>query len=68
TGKKVKGMSQQELLALKAVKTELADAKTQLASYRATLTKVYGKGYLRLRTYAVVSVGYDRLVWEEVRA
>ncbi|MDM8520692.1 AAA family ATPase [Anaerolineales bacterium HSG6] len=68
TGKKVKGMSQQELLALKAVKTELADAKTQLASYRATLTKVYGTGYLRLRTYAVVSVGYDRLVWEEVRA
>ncbi|MDM8529687.1 AAA family ATPase [Anaerolineales bacterium HSG25] len=66
TGKKVRGMSQQELLALKPVKAELADAKKQLLSYRATLNQVYGAGYLRLRTYAVVSVGYDRLVWQEV--
>ncbi|MDM8529680.1 AAA family ATPase [Anaerolineales bacterium HSG25] len=66
TGEQVKGMSTDELLALKQVKAELADAKKQLLSYRATLTKVYGVGYLRLRTYAVVAVGYDRLVWQEV--
>ena len=66
TGEQVRGMSQNELLALKAVKIEFQDAKAQLASYRAALDTVYGKGYLRLRTYAVVSVGYDRLVWEEM--
>ena len=66
TGKKVRGMSQTELLALKPVKAELAEAEKQLLSYRATLNQVYGAGYLRLRTYAVVSVGYDRLVWQEV--
>jgi len=66
TGEQVRGMSQKDLLVLKPVKAELADAKKQLLSYRATLTQVYGAGYLRLRTYTVVSVGYDRLVWKEV--
>lgn len=66
TGEQVKGMSQKELLALDAVEVELKDAKKQLKSYRATLTEVYGEGYLRLRTYVVVSVGFDRLVWQEV--
>ncbi len=67
TGEQVKGMSQEELLSLESVKTELKDAKTQLARYRTTLTQVYGKGYLRLRTYAIISVGYDRLVWAETK-
>jgi len=66
TGEQVRGMSQKDLLVLKPVKAELADAKKQLLSYRATLNQVYGAGYLRLRTYTVVSVGYDRLVWQEV--
>lgn len=66
TGEQVKGMSQDELLALEPVKTELADARKQLTGYRATLEQVYGADYLRLRTYAVVAVGYDRLVWQEV--
>ena len=67
TGEQVKGMSQQELLSLESVKARLAEAKKQLTSYRTTLTQVYGTGYLRLRTYTVVSVGYDRLVWQEVK-
>ncbi|MDM8528571.1 AAA family ATPase [Anaerolineales bacterium HSG24] len=66
TGKQVRGMSEKALLALKAVKAELATAKQQLISYRHTLNQRYGQGYLRLRTYTVVSVGYDRLVWQEV--
>lgn len=66
TGEQVQGMSQAELLALKPVQAELADARTQLITYRTTLEKVYGVGYLRLRTYAIVSIGYDRLVWQEI--
>ena len=69
TGEQVRGMTQAELLALEAVQAELAAAQTQLHAYRATLTQVYGAGYLRLRTYVVIAVGYERLVWAEaVRA
>jgi hypothetical protein len=63
TGEQVAQMSQAELLALEPVKVALADGAKQLKKYRATLNKDYGPGFLRLRTYTVVSVGYDRLVW-----
>ncbi|MDM8531047.1 AAA family ATPase [Anaerolineales bacterium HSG25] len=63
TGKQVAQMDQAELLELKPVKVALADGAKQLSKYRATLNKSYGSGFLRLRTYTVVSVGYERLVW-----
>lgn len=55
----------EELKTVDAVQKKITEATTQLRQYRATLTQKYGST-LRLRTYAVVAVGFDRLVWEEV--
>jgi len=54
-----------ELTQLDAVKIQIAEARTQLQTYRATLTSRYG-GRLRLRTFAVVALGFERLIWEEI--
>ncbi|MFZ4664137.1 MAG: AAA family ATPase [Caldilineaceae bacterium] len=64
-GQAVRQQSAAEVAALDAVKVKFAEAKTQLQSYRATLTQKYGAA-LRLRTYAVVAIGFDRLLWQEV--
>jgi hypothetical protein len=55
----------EELKSLSAVQTALAQATTQLQSYRPLLQNAYSN-QLRLRIYAVVAVGLERLVWEEV--
>ena len=65
TGQDVRAKSRSELVTLSAVKKELTKAKTQLRDYRQTLAQKYGEA-LKLRTYAVVAVGFERLVWEEV--
>ncbi len=53
---------------LKQVRQKFHEARTALESYRKVLTTKYGELLLRLHTYSVVSVGFDRLVWEEVSA
>jgi hypothetical protein len=58
-------MSHADLCALPAVQAQLAQARTQLKSYRRDLQAAY-QGGLRLQTYAVVALGFDRLVWEEI--
>ncbi|MDM8529892.1 AAA family ATPase [Anaerolineales bacterium HSG25] len=65
TGEQVRAMSVEELNALKLVKQALKDSKTKLTRYRTTLQSTYGSK-LRLRTYSVVAVGFDRLVWIEI--
>jgi hypothetical protein len=65
TGEQVRGMCEDELRALPAVREAFAAARPKLAGYRETLRELYGEK-LRLRTYAVVAVGFDRLVWEEM--
>mgnify|MGYP003377988531 CR=1 FL=1 len=47
------------------VQASLAEARSQLQRYRTALHASYGET-LRLRTYAVVGLGFERLVWEEV--
>jgi hypothetical protein len=47
------------------VQEQFLAARTQLHQYREILEEEY-PGVLRLRTYAVVAVGLERLVWEEV--
>ncbi len=64
SGEQIKGMSSEELKALNAVKEKLVEAKPKLEGYRLSLQATYGDK-LHLRTYSVVSVGYDRLVWVE---
>ncbi len=56
-----------ELRQLDAVKTQIAEARAQLQTYRATLIARYGTR-LRLRTFAVVALGFERLVWTEITA
>ncbi len=65
TGKQVKAMKMTELAALKPVEEKLADARASLAEYRPKLEDIYGEK-LRLHTYAVVGVGFERLIWEKM--
>jgi hypothetical protein len=58
-----------ELAALPLVKQKLAEARAQAPAYRREVEQRYRSMFnlqLRLRTYAVVAVGFDRLVWEEI--
>lgn len=50
---------------LDVVQKKRLEAKTQLQQYRHTLMAKYGSS-LRLHTYTVVALGFDRLVWEEI--
>jgi hypothetical protein len=67
TRKQACSLSAAEVAALPAVQAKLAEAKARLPNYRQALTQRYGAA-LRLRTYAVVALGFDRLVWAEVTA
>ncbi len=58
-------LSQDELRSLPEVQAQLAQARTQLQSYQRDLVTAY-QGGLRLQTYAVIALGFDRLVCEEV--
>ena len=64
TGEQVRALETAELQSLPAVQAALSAAVQQLTRYRETLHQVYGDT-LRLRTYAVVAVGFERLVWKE---
>ncbi len=65
SGQEVRGLSQAEVAALPAVQQKLTEAKTQLQGYQQKLQQKYGAA-LKLRTYAVVSIGLERLVWVAV--
>jgi len=62
TGAAVKATSRAELAALPLVAAALAEATRKAADYRATLQAIYG-AQLRLHTFAIVALGFDRLVW-----
>jgi len=64
-GVELRAMDMASPVALDVVKTKLAEAKAQVQRYRKTLTQKYGTA-LRLRTYAVVAIGFERLVWVDV--
>ena len=65
TGEQVQQQSEQELKSHPMVKEKFEQARTQLQKYRQRLQAKYGD-ILKLRTYTVVAVGFDRLLWEEV--
>jgi hypothetical protein len=54
-----------ELAALDTIKAEFVAARSALQTYRQTLQTKYGV-ILKLRVYAVVSLGFERVLWEEV--
>ncbi|MGB0384513.1 MAG: AAA family ATPase [Ardenticatenaceae bacterium] len=65
SGLEVRKKSRQEVLALKKVKKEMKAAVAQVKGYQTRLLAKYG-GTLKLRTYAVVAVGFEKVVWQEV--
>jgi hypothetical protein len=64
TGKKAKELRLDDLRKISSMRTNMKDAKKQLAFYGDKLEGKYKD--LRLRRYGVVSLGFERLLWEEV--
>ncbi len=53
-----------ELKRLSIVEDNFIEARQQLETYRKTLSEKYGE--LRLTSFVVISLGFDRLLWWEV--
>ena len=66
SGEELRQKSVAELAQHELVKAKFAEADRQLQQYRATLQSHYGT-LLRLRTYAVVALGFERLLWQEIK-
>jgi hypothetical protein len=65
SGDEVRRVERAELQALPPVQQKLATSQRKLEGYRATLQSVYGDR-LRLHTFSVVALGFERLVWQEL--
>jgi hypothetical protein len=65
SGDELKRVERFELRALPPVQQKLAASQHKLEGYRAALQGAYGDR-LRLRTFSVVSLGFERLVWKEL--
>jgi len=63
TGEAVKQMTVADLKM--RCQSQLTAAREQLQRYRQTLVDTYGEK-LRLKVFAVVAVGWERVVWEEL--
>jgi len=63
-GEQAKQLSSDDLKLLPSVQKKLAESENRLAGYRKTLLSGHGSR-LRLRTYSVVSIGFERLIWKE---
>jgi hypothetical protein len=66
SGTEIADLSQNELAAMPQVQEQLKEAVVQLEKYRQKLLASDDGAVLRLRAYAVVSVGFERLVWEQL--
>lgn len=65
SGNALRGQSVAALMQNELVKQKFAEAGAQLQHYRVALQAHYGK-LLRLRTYAVVALDFERLLWQEI--
>jgi len=66
TGEAVRTASDSDLHALPLVQQAFSDAHKQLQRYIPSIKKRYGED-IKLRTFAVVAVGFDRLLWQEIK-
>ena len=66
TGEKAKQTTSDELKAIPVVNEKLSEAEDKLRQYREILVKKYNEAH-RLHSYSVVAVGFDRLVWDELK-
>ncbi len=65
-GQEIRGLSEADLHRLPAVAAAFAQARDQIEHYRAALIRRHGSSALNLRCYAVVAVGLERVLGEEV--
>ena len=65
SGEELRRMSRMELAALSPVRRRLEEARAQTGDYLRELRQRY-PGELRMRIFAIVAIGFDRLVWEEI--
>jgi hypothetical protein len=65
SGEEVRRMSREELAALPPVSDTLAEARTQAADYLRELHEQHRTDW-RMRVFAIVAIGFERLVWEEI--
>ncbi len=71
SGEAVRALPRAELAALPQVRQKLEEARAQTPAYRREIEGRYQSLFnlpLRLRTYAVVALGFERLGWEEFGA
>ncbi|HIE02177.1 MAG TPA: hypothetical protein EYP59_18145 [Thiotrichaceae bacterium] len=66
TASQLKQLSDDELKAKEIVKEKLAESENQLKTYRQSLQSHYGN-QLRLHSYSVVAVGYERIIHCEIK-
>ena len=66
TAEQLKQLSDEELMAKAIVKDKLLESENQLKTYRQTLQSHYGN-QLRLHSYSVVAIGYERLIHCEIK-
>ncbi|MDM8539368.1 hypothetical protein QUF70_21650, partial [Desulfobacterales bacterium HSG17] len=64
SGEQARKLTKDELQNMPLMMTQMEDAKKQVKDYGVVLDKRHGN--LRLRKYAVVSLGFERVWWEEV--
>jgi hypothetical protein len=64
SGKELRDQSREELLARDEVREAFAEAAEQIERYRGALERRYGSA-LRLRSYVVVALGFERLLVQE---
>lgn len=57
--------TREELLRLAPVQAEIANVQKQGEEYSAALMVNYG-ARLKLRTFAVVAIGFEKLVWQAI--
>ncbi|MCP4347356.1 MAG: hypothetical protein GY795_17765 [Desulfobacterales bacterium] len=65
TGEQAGKLSEEKLKDIPLMRSEMEDAKTQARDYGDILKRKYND--LRLKKYAVVSLWFERLLWEEVK-
>jgi hypothetical protein len=66
TGRELGELDEQALRQLPPVAKAFEEAREQTRRYRAALVSRFGEMTLQLRCYAVVAVGLERIVGEEI--
>ncbi len=64
TGEEAKGLSAEAMHSLPKIRSAMEEARIQVKTYGDALDRRYKN--LRLRRYAVVSLGFERIWWDEV--